>query len=102
MSDYACDNGIEVSAKYHPDAVNLSIDGVRKDLYQTVLASGSKYATENGITPETGLIWWIKGDEVTMFEMVLDHSMNTTPCVRPIVNITFTIAKSSGNIPPLK
>lgn len=75
-SGYTCDNGIKVSAQYYPDKVDLTVNGTQKELYQTVSASGAKYATENGIEPETGLIWWTKGDEATMFEMILDHTVN--------------------------
>jgi membrane-bound inhibitor of C-type lysozyme len=75
MAKYHCNNGMNISAIFHPENVSLVIDGIEKQLYQTVSASGAKYATENGLQPETGLIWWIKGNEATMFEMILDHTV---------------------------
>lgn len=75
-SEYSCDNGMTVFAQYQPDKVNLSINGIQKELYQTVSASGAKYATENGLKPDMGLIWWTKGDEATVFDMILDHTVS--------------------------
>lgn len=74
MSEYNCENEMEISAQYYSGKVELFINGLQKELHQTVSASGAKYATENGLEPERGLIWWTKGNEATMFEIILDHT----------------------------
>jgi membrane-bound inhibitor of C-type lysozyme len=74
LANYECENGMKIAAQYYPDKAELSIDGLQRELYQTISASGAKYETENGLQPETGLIWWTKGDEATMFETALDHT----------------------------
>lgn len=70
--NYSCDNKMKISAKYfheQPD-MELSIDGKTLQLHQSISASGSKYKTEHGLKPETGLVWWVKGDNALMYEVV--------------------------------
>jgi membrane-bound inhibitor of C-type lysozyme len=75
---YRCDSGRQVSARYDntkPDAprARLTMDGKTFDLHQVRSGSGARYATENGLRADHGLQWWIKGDEATLSEMILDH-----------------------------
>lgn len=74
---YECDDGREITARYgeNPPAL-LEVDGKSYPLYQVVSASGARYASERGLTPETGIIWWTKGDEATLYEMILDHTVS--------------------------
>ena len=76
---YRCDSGRQVSASYDntkPDAprARLSMDGKAFDLHQVRSGSGARYATEQGLRPDHGLQWWIKGNEATLSEMVMDHT----------------------------
>ena len=72
---YVCDNNMEITAEYSESGASLVIDGVPRNLYQTMSASGARYASENGITGGRGVIWWIKGSEASLYEMILDHTV---------------------------
>jgi membrane-bound inhibitor of C-type lysozyme len=76
---YRCDSGRQVAVRYDntkADAATarLTMDGKTFDLYQVRSGSGARYATERGLKPDTGLQWWIKGNEATLSEMILDHT----------------------------
>lgn len=65
---YTCDNHFVVIAAYDnhdlgASKVTLTISGVKYHLTQTVSASGVRYITKHGLTPEHGLIWHSKGHE---------------------------------------
>lgn len=75
---YDCDGGIgAVIINQHDDSDGITLDIQHQlyHLYSVRAASGAKYATEQGLKPETGLIWWGKGDEAMMLEMILDHTV---------------------------
>lgn len=76
---FACDDGTRVLARYRdeivPDgAVELRIGG--KDLLLRLVpsGSGSRFSTEQGLTPDMLLVWWEKDDIALMLESPLDDS----------------------------
>ena len=76
---YGCGSFGEIVARYDNSGtdrstVRLTIDGASRDLVQVVAASGARYATEHGLTPDHSLIWWTSGPEATLLEMPLDHT----------------------------
>ena len=44
-------------------------------MYETRVTSGAKYATELGLEPEFGLIWWTKKNEGTLIRMIKEHTI---------------------------
>jgi membrane-bound inhibitor of C-type lysozyme len=77
---YSCDNGKSLQAEYINSqtsrSARLTYDGKSFDMYSTRAASGAKYATEQGLNAEDGLIWWSQRDEGMLMTMILDHSVN--------------------------
>ena len=74
---YGCDSGRQVLATYGVGAdggARLAFDGRSFDLHQVRSASGARYATEQGLSPDRGLQWWIKGETATLSEMLMDHT----------------------------
>lgn len=74
---YRCDSGREIVATYmagDAPTARLALDGRTFDLYSVKSGSGARYATEQGLKPDHGLQWWIKGDDATLSEMVMDHT----------------------------
>ncbi|MGQ5702468.1 MliC family protein [Sandaracinobacteroides sp. A072] len=74
---YSCDKDLPVTAVYGTNAegqsdVSLVIKGQNFNLVQTVAASGSRYASPQGLEPGKGLIWWEKGDEAMLQEIPSD------------------------------
>lgn len=85
-ANYACDSGATVDVRYdntNPDAptATLRYKGRSFEMYSVLSGSGARYATGQGLSPDHGLQWWIKGDEATMSEMIMDH---TAPEPTPI------------------
>jgi membrane-bound inhibitor of C-type lysozyme len=83
---YVCDSGNTVSVRYdntNADApvATLEYKGQTFAMHNVRSGSGARYATEQGLTSGKGLQWWIKGDEATMSEMLMDH---TAPEPTPI------------------
>jgi membrane-bound inhibitor of C-type lysozyme len=73
---YSCENGWGLQLTPNKSGARLGWDDGRvRDLYQVRSASGAKYATEQGLTPENGLIFWSKGREASFYEMVMDHTV---------------------------
>lgn len=76
---YGCDSGETIVAQYDnsdPDArkATLEYKGQTFPMYIALSGSGSRYATEQGLSPDKGLQWWIKGDTGTLSEMLMDHT----------------------------
>lgn len=76
---YGCGSFGEVVARYDNSGtdrstVRLTVGGTSRDLVEVVAASGARYATEHGLTPDHSLIWWASGPEATLLEMPLDHT----------------------------
>jgi membrane-bound inhibitor of C-type lysozyme len=72
---YRCASGRQILAVYSAEfGARLSFDGRSFALYPVRAASGARYATEQGLSPDRGLQWWIKGDEATLSEMLMDHT----------------------------
>lgn len=76
---YGCGSFGEIVARYDNSGtdrskVRLTIHGASRDLVRVVAASGARYATEHGLTPDHSLIWWTSGPEATLLEMPLDHT----------------------------
>jgi membrane-bound inhibitor of C-type lysozyme len=79
---FSCDNGMSIRAydiapseqNAHRRGAAVSIDGKMRDMYRISSASGVKYGTENGLDDMSGLIWWEKGDEAILYQMILDHT----------------------------
>jgi membrane-bound inhibitor of C-type lysozyme len=76
---YACSDGRTIEARYdNSDAVNrraeLVIGGRRIGFDQVRSGSGSRYASDDGLRGGYGLVWWIKGDQATLFESALPAS----------------------------
>lgn len=83
---YACESGATVDVRYNntnADApmATLQYKGRSFEMHNVRSGSGARYATEQGLSPDHGLQWWIKGDEATLSEMVMDH---TAPEPKPI------------------
>jgi membrane-bound inhibitor of C-type lysozyme len=76
---YRCGSGQTIVARYDntdPDAPTalLEYKGRTFDMYNVRAASGARYATEQGLSPDKGLQWWTKGDDATLSEMLMDHT----------------------------
>ncbi|BCH27629.1 hypothetical protein MesoLjLb_74140 [Mesorhizobium sp. L-8-3] len=85
---YVCDSGNTVYVRYdntNADAAvaTLEYKGRTFEMHNVRSASGARFATEQGLTPDKGLQWWSKGGEATMSEMLMDH---TAPEPTPIEN----------------
>ncbi|BCH35584.1 hypothetical protein MesoLjLc_75140 [Mesorhizobium sp. L-8-10] len=76
---YVCDSGNTVDVRYdntsdEAHVATLEYKGRTFEMYNVRSASGARFATEQGLTPDKGLQWWSKGDEATMSEMLMDHT----------------------------
>jgi membrane-bound inhibitor of C-type lysozyme len=76
---YRCESSQTVIARYdnsNPDAPTalLEYKGRTFEMYNVRAASGARYATEQGLSPDKGLQWWTKGDDATLSEMLMDHT----------------------------
>lgn len=76
---YKCDSGRQIAVRYDntkPAAATalLSFGGRTFNLHQVMSGSGARYATEQGLRPDFGLQWWIKGNDATLSEMMMDHT----------------------------
>ena len=75
---YQCENGNSLQAEYMSSdlehSAKITYDGNTFNMYSTKSASGAKYATEQGLTPNDGLIWWSQRDEGMLMTMILDHT----------------------------
>lgn len=74
---YACDSGRKIGAVYpagEDAGARLTIGERTFDLYRVRSGSGARFATEQGLKPDHGLQWWVKGEEATLSEMVMDHT----------------------------
>lgn len=76
---YQCESGQTVVARYdntNPDAPTawLEYKGQTFEMHNVRAASGARYATEQGLSPDKGLQWWTKGDSATLSEMLMDHT----------------------------
>lgn len=74
-----CDDGSTIVATYRDDlgpdgGVDLAINGKTYQLYLVPSGSGSKYSTEQGLTPDMLLVYWEKDDEAMLIESPLDDS----------------------------
>lgn len=68
---YTCEKDLPITAIYGTDAagqpdVALIVRGDDYRLTPTEAASGTRYATAQGLEPGLGLIWWVKGDEAML------------------------------------
>ena len=75
-----CDNGFTIAARYdNSDPQNakaiLTINGKEYTLNSAVTASGARYTSEAGMTPDMLLEWRTKGDEASLYESPLDDSV---------------------------
>ena len=72
VTTYACQPDIQLSAIYskrgEDHVVQLAINDATYQLVNTVSASGSKYATDQGRTSGKTLVWWTKNDKGTLYE----------------------------------
>ncbi len=70
MTRYGCDNGLSVIAVYGADdgSAQLTIGKKSLALPSVSAASGSKYASEDGLEPGKSLTWWVKGDEALLIQ----------------------------------
>ncbi len=78
-ANYQCASGRQIAVRYDntkPAAATarLTFGGKTFNLYQVMSASGARYATEQGLRPDFGLQWWIKGNDATLSEMMMDHT----------------------------
>lgn len=91
---YMCDRGWSIQVDHDPevsgamtpwpdDHVLVTIQGRPFEMYRIKSASGEKYGTERGLTPDAGLIWWDKGNEAMLRAMILDHTAD--PDNAPII-----------------
>jgi membrane-bound inhibitor of C-type lysozyme len=87
---YSCVSGRTIIATYGDESARLAFDGHTFELHQARSASGARYATEQGLQPDHGLQWWIKGDDATLNEMIMDHA---APLPRTIDTCHVTPAK---------
>lgn len=76
---YACQSGATIVARYdnsNADAPTATLDyqGKSFPMYSVRSASGARYATEQGLSPDKGLQWWTKGSSATLSEMIMDHT----------------------------
>ena len=76
---YQCNNNMVITAKYIISNIDhrvlLTVDNTEFELYSVMSASGAKYATEQGLHNEKGLVWWTSGTEGSLYHMVLDHAV---------------------------
>lgn len=76
-SVFECENGWGISfttqAK-NTDTAQLDIQGKHINMYHIRSASGARYGSEQGLEAESGLIFWNKGNDATLYEMILDDS----------------------------
>ncbi len=89
-AEYRCQGGQTILARYDntdPNAARalLTIQGKQFNLRQAVSGSGARYTSEQGLKPGTGIEWWIKGDDATLGEVLLDA---TAPTSTPISTCT--------------
>lgn len=90
---YECDSGDKLSVEYinseQARSAKLLYKNRTFDVYEIRAASGSKYATEQGITPEDGLIWWTQKNEGTLIKMIKDHTIKAEfyPVIESCVQI---------------
>ncbi|MBT0586959.1 MliC family protein [Alteromonas oceanisediminis] len=79
-TEYYCDNGERAGVIYLSEAAGsgaiLHYQGQDYEMYPTRTASGAKYATEQGLSPEEGLIWWTQGESAMLMTMILDHTVS--------------------------
>lgn len=79
VTNFTCENDMNIRFEVTPEHTQnaqLFIDEKKViDLYQIRSASGARYGSEQGLEPESGLIIWNKGKEVTLYEMILDDSI---------------------------
>lgn len=93
---YMCDKGWTIQVEHNPqdiggntmipwhdDNVRVTVNGQPFEMYSVAAASGEKYATEQGLTPDAGLIWWDKSNEGVLQAMVLDHTVD--PAHYPVI-----------------
>jgi membrane-bound inhibitor of C-type lysozyme len=75
---YRCDNGKTVTAVYDnsgPAArATVTVDGRSYVLTVARSASGARYTSEQGPTPDKLFTWWTRGAEATWRESPLDHT----------------------------
>lgn len=78
VTTYDCDNGESILAQYDNEGENTGVTLTLGDksytLYSVVTASGARYASEEGLTPEEGIQWLTKGDEGVLTTLILDHT----------------------------
>nr|WP_136251808.1 MliC family protein [Ningiella ruwaisensis] len=76
---YQCDNQSTLDVTYinSPDKQSavLQYQGQRIEMYSVRAASGAKYASEQGLSENDGIIWWTQGNEGTLIKMILDDSV---------------------------
>ena len=89
---YACADGR--AARIHYDGgdpnrmpARLEIDGRAFVLHPAPALNGLRYASESGLTPGHGLVWWAEGDEASLIEVSGDPAAAATEreivrCVR--------------------
>lgn len=70
---YECTNGVDVSARYNTDrtdnsSVKLTIADKKYELSLIEAASGARYVTMRGSSPDTYLVWWTKDGAATLLE----------------------------------
>jgi membrane-bound inhibitor of C-type lysozyme len=82
--EYFCDNNQALSVEYYERAldrshvntgINLRYQNREFEMYRSYSASGAKYATEQGLNPEDGLMWWSTGEKGRLITMILDDSV---------------------------
>jgi membrane-bound inhibitor of C-type lysozyme len=77
---YECDNQWVVDVQYENTEASanarLTLNDRELVLYSVMAASGAKYATENGLSEGKGLVWWTKGASGTLYENILDDSVD--------------------------
>lgn len=76
---YTCEDGKQVQATYHADGATVVVDGRTFQMYRIRSGSGARYGTEQGLTPHTGLVWWVQGQGAMLRTMVLDDTSRGNP-----------------------
>ena len=79
---YTCEKDLPVTAIYGTDAAGnadlaLIVQGQSFTLSQTVSASGSRYATPQGLEAGMGLIWWEKGGTAVLQQVPSEKIADT-------------------------
>lgn len=85
-SVFQCENGWEISfttQAENTDTAQLDIQGKRINMHHIRSASGARYGSEQGLKAKSGLVFWNKGNDVTLYEMILDDS--TSAADYPII-----------------